>query len=232
MLEYKSDFTPIKDVDVKKGIVTGYLSSFDNKDFHNDIIVQGAFTKTLNERKNQIYFLNQHNWAQPHGKFSVLREDSKGLYFESNPLIDTTYSQDTLKLYEAGILNEHSIGYKTILEEYDKKSNTRILKEIKLFEGSNVTMGANSSTPFLGFKQSLKDIEDKSTRIIKALKDGNFTDETFILLEIALKQLQTDAYELGKKSLEEPIVITQGEPIKEIEIIKNFNLNELWNTKN
>ena len=39
----------IKDADVKLGIVTGYLASFNNLDSDNDIILPGAFTKTIAE---------------------------------------------------------------------------------------------------------------------------------------------------------------------------------------
>ena len=80
----------VSDVDLKNRVVTGYLSSFDNVDHSGDIIVKGAYTKTLKERRNEIVFLNQHRWEQPHGKFAVLQEDQKGLYFESEPLIKTS----------------------------------------------------------------------------------------------------------------------------------------------
>jgi HK97 family phage prohead protease len=156
ILSYKSIVGEVKDVDTKKRVITGYLSGFDNKDFDGDIIVKGAFKKSIDERKNDIYFLNQHNWSQPHGKFSMLKEDSKGLYFESEPLIDTSYSSDTLKLYEAGIVKEHSIGFQTILSDYDTKANARMIKEVKLYEGSNVTLGANPDTPFTGTETSIR----------------------------------------------------------------------------
>lgn len=194
----------VKDVDSKNRVVTGYLSTFGVKDKHGDIIEKGAFSKSLMERKENIFFLNQHNWQQPHGKFAVIQEDEKGLYFESNPLIDTSYSMDVIKLYEAGIMREHSIGFSTVKQEYDRKTETNYLKELKLYEGSNVTIGANSDTPFTGFKTSMAEIKDQTKRILKALRDGTFTDETFTLLEIALKQLQQDSYELGKISLQEP----------------------------
>jgi hypothetical protein len=229
ILSYKSIVGEVKDVDTKKRVITGYLSGFDNKDFDGDIIVKGAFKKSIDERKNDIYFLNQHNWSQPHGKFSMLKEDSKGLYFESEPLIDTSYSSDTLKLYEAGIVKEHSIGFQTILSDYDTKANARMIKEVKLYEGSNVTLGANPDTPFTGFKSlTLKEVNNQHKLILKAFRDGNFTDDTFSLLEIALKQLQKQAYELGKKSLKtkEPLIINtplEVEPINIVEIIKNFN---------
>jgi HK97 family phage prohead protease len=199
LLKFKGLQSSLKDVDVKNRIVTGYLSAFDNKDLDGDVIVKGAFTKSINERKNQIFFLNQHNWKQPHGKFSVLQEDSKGLYFESEPLIDTSYSSDALKLYDAGILNEHSIGFQTI--KSDDEDGVRMLKELKLYEGSNVTLGANPETPFTGFKNmTLKEINDKHKLILKAFRNGDFTDDTFGLLEIALKELQREAYLLGTKS--------------------------------
>ncbi len=233
ILDYKSITGEVKDIDTKKRVITGYLSGFDNKDHDGDIIIKGAYKKSIDERKDNIFFLNQHNWKQPHGKFSVLEEHTKGLYFESEPLIDTSYSSDTLKLYEAGIIKEHSVGFQTMLSSYDSKSDARIIKEIKLYEGSNVTLGANSDTPFTGFKSlNIKEVNDQHKLILKAFRNGDFTDETFCLLEIALKQLQKQSYELGKKSLsdnDEPIKTTQNIITKPtvdnsdlINTIKNF----------
>lgn len=228
LINFKNTTSPIKDVDVKKGIITGYLSDFDTKDYDGDVIVKGAYKKTLQEG-NQ-FFLNQHNWAQPHGRFNLLQEDSKGLYFESNPLINTTYSQDTLKLYEAGIIKEHSVGFITIKDEYSQKDNARIIKEIKLLEGSNVTLGANPNTPFTGFKSlTMDETNDQVKRIVKMLRNGTLTDETFTLLEIALKQLQKQAYNLGVKSLnkDEPIkkitpLVVEPKSLDIVTIINNF----------
>ena len=227
ILKYKSIFGSVKDIDMKNKIVTGYLSSFDNKDYDNDIILRGAYKKSIAERKNDIYFLNQHDWKQPHGKFNVLEEREKGLYFESTPMIDTSYSMDALKLYEAGIVKEHSVGYQVVKAEFSKKDDANIIKEIKLYEGSNVTLGANNNTPFTGFKSyNLKQVNDQYKQILKAYRNGTFTDETFGLLEIALKQLQAQMFELGKQSLDsktadivtdievkEPIIIDSNKQI-------------------
>ena len=225
ILSYKSILNgSVEDVDVKKRIVTGYLSSFDTKDYDNDVIVKGAYSKSINERKNNIFFLNQHDWKQPHGKFNVLTEDSKGLYFESTPFVDgVSYSEDTLKLYDAGIIKEHSVGFNVVKSDFDTKDNVRVIKEIKLYEGSNVTLGANENTPFTGMKSmTLQEVNDQYKLITKAFRNGTFTDETFSLLEVALKQLQMQSYELGKKSLivDEPIVITQSND--EADAIKQF----------
>ena len=222
-LEYKSSKGPIKDLDMKRRVVTGYLSAFGNVDSTDDVMEPGAFAKSLNERKEQIFFLNQHKWDQPHGKFQVLEEDKKGLYFESTPLLDTTYSSDLLKLYEAGIINEHSIGYSAIKHDQDQKG-VRHLREVKLYEGSNVTIGANSQTQFTGFK-GIKEINDQAQLIYKAYRNGTFTDETFTLLELALKQLQRDAYEMGRKDMKESLAQPSDDIaiIEPIQLIKEFN---------
>jgi HK97 family phage prohead protease len=199
-LEYKFITGAVNDIDTQKRVVTGYLSKFGNTDLDNDIMDKGAFTKTLQERKENIFFLNQHNWSQPHGKFAVLEVDEYGLKFESNALPDTTYSNDALKLYEAGIIKEHSVGFLTMKSEYVRETDKRVIKEVKLYEGSNVTLGANPDAVFTGLKSFTKeDISEREKAILKAFRSGTFTDETFTLLEIALKQLQLQAYELGKK---------------------------------
>lgn len=230
LLEFKSLGGEIKDIDTTKRVVTGYLSAFGNEDSYGDTIEKGAFTKSINDRKEKIYFLNQHNWSQPHGKFKVLMEDNKGLYFESEPLVNTSYSNDLLKLYDAGIINEHSIGFQTIKSEWSKDGDTRVLKEIKLYEGSNVTRGANPETPFTGLKSlTVEVLNNEAKLIMKAMKNGTFTDETFVLLEMALNKLQTDAFALGQKSLkkQEPLDNTLKfiEPIEDIKAIQDFIKN-------
>lgn len=229
--EYKNIGASVKDVDSSNRIVTGYLSNFGNIDLDDDIMQKGAFSKSLMERKNNIFFLNQHNWNQPLSKFAVLQEDEKGLYFESNPLPNTTYADDVLKLYDAGVLDQHSIGFQTIVSEFDQKSSIRTIKEVKLYEGSVVTMAANPSAIFTGVKcLTLEEIGLKEKKLIKSIKNGTFTDETFVLLEIALKQLQLDAYELGKKSLEAVTTVDTLKPISTdnkdmLELLKNFKTN-------
>lgn len=197
ILELKNNGS-VKDVDVSQRKVSGYLSAFDNVDSDNDIIVKGAFSKSITERKNKIFFLQQHDWSRPLGKFTTLVEDEKGLYFEAE-IVQTSYGIDQLKLYESGLVNEHSIGFQTI--KADKAaSGVRTIKEVKLYEGSAVTLGANSNTPFTGFKSELKNQTDTINKIVMLMKNGDLTDETFTQLEIALKMLQFEAYEIGKNT--------------------------------
>lgn len=230
LLEYKNFTAEIKDIDAKSMTVTGYWSKFGNVDYDDDIIAMGAATKTIAERgpmgSNEIFFLNQHNWSQPHGKPMVLEAQEKGIYFESK-IAPTSYGKDALVLYAEGIVVQHSIGFSTVKADYDQKTGVRTIKEIKLYEGSNVTLGANPETPFTGFKSlTMAEINDQISKMMKLLKDGSLTDEGFGRLEIALKQFQLEAFNLGKNSLSdaEPTIVTQvkDEPNILTEIIKHL----------
>ncbi len=197
----KSLISELADVDVKNGIVTGYYSAFNNIDHDGDMIVQGAFAKTIAERgpqgSNQILHLLQHNWQKVLGKPQLLQERDKGLYFETK-IVTTTLGTDTLKLYEAEVYNEHSIGFRTMKWEKVEEGNDWYYKllELKLYEGSTVALGANQETPFTGFKSAEEKLSalDKTNKrfdkLIKARELRDLTDETYIQIEIELEQIK------------------------------------------
>lgn len=190
-MEYKSIGQSFKDVDVKAGVVTGYLSAFGNIDSDGDMIMPGAFQKTISEwgpngRKRIKHFLD-HDSTKSVGVFLVLKEDDYGLYYESKAG-DWTGGVDFLKMVEAGAITEHSIGFKTIKQE-KSEGHTKI-QEIKLYEGSSLQgWGANEFTPVVGVK-SLEAIEKLFSTLERELKSGTYTDETMIRIEAYLKSLQ------------------------------------------
>jgi HK97 family phage prohead protease len=217
-----------KDADVSKGIVTGYFASFGNKDSDGDIIVKGAFEKSIHENgpqslKPRIKHLLNHDVTKPLGKLLLLQEDAKGLYYESQ--VGThSLGKDFVKMVESGLITEHSIGFKAMKE--DKKSDANYMIEIKLWEGSGLTAwGANSETPMTGMK-SLEKAHAASNRIemiTKALRDGTYTDETFDLLEIELKQLQQLYINLTTTT--EPELSTLPETKELMDGLQTFNNN-------
>src|SRR6188768_857486 len=118
LLSYKSvpGSLEFKDIDGKKGIVTGYFSSFDTKDAENDIIRKGAFVKSIQEtgpKSNQprIRHLYNHDPFKPLGVLTELKEDNQGLYYESK-IGSHSLGQEFLKMAESGLITEHSIGYR------------------------------------------------------------------------------------------------------------------------
>jgi len=223
LLEEKDNIGSVKDVSLADRTITGYLAHFGSMDYNNDVIVKGAFEKTIQERGKELKFLNNHDFKQPHNRFSLLKEDDKGLYFEVKMVDGVSYSMDVLRLYDAGVIDEQSIGFFAIKKEI--KSGTRFLKELKLGEGSNVTVAMNPNAKFMGFKSMTPErCNDQVKNIMKFLRNGNVTDETFLQLELGLSQLQSYSYELGRKSLEKPSDddTLVNEPMSQIEIIKSF----------
>lgn len=227
MLEFKNINAEVKDVDIASRTVSGYLSKFGNIDHHNDIMQKGAFSKSINERPSDIYFLYQHDWSKPLQKgFNVLKEDDNGLYFEAK-IVDTSYGLDAIKLYDSGVLAQHSVGFETIKSNHSA-GKPRVITEVKLWEGSAVTMAANPEAVFMGFKSlTINEIKDQTSKILKLLRNGTLTDDTFIQLELALKMLQTKSFELGKQhsiKAEEPTIVTQGNYEPLFNKINNFKL--------
>jgi HK97 family phage prohead protease len=182
----------IEDVDDVKGIVTGYFSAFNNIDSDGDVIVSGAYKKSIAENgpmgRNRIMHLLQHNPLMPLAKPIELMEDAKGLRFTSK-ITETSYGKDVIKLYSEGVFNEHSVGFEII--KADNKAGYREIKEIKLWEGSTVTWGANPNTPIESMKSWDKPkSEEMIAKFCNILRNGDLTDESMIQLEIGLKQIE------------------------------------------
>jgi len=157
---YKSySTTSEKDLTVNGRTVTGYLAVFNNKDSDGDILIKGCFAKSLQERGvdsttgNKIAHLWQHDMKDPLGKYTVLKEDDYGLYFEC-PYDDIPQANRALKQFQSGTLDKFSIGYCYVWDkmEYDENADAFVCKELELYEGSVVTMAANDMTYFAGLK--------------------------------------------------------------------------------
>jgi HK97 family phage prohead protease len=182
----------IEDVDDVKGIVTGYFSAFNNIDSDGDVIVSGAYKKSIAENgpmgRNRIMHLLQHNPLMPLAKPMELMEDAKGLRFTSKNT-ETSYGKDVIKLYSEGVFNEHSVGFEIV--KADNKAGYREIKEIKLWEGSTVTWGANPNTPIESMKSWDKPkSEEMLAKFCNILRNGDLSDESMIQLEIGLKQIE------------------------------------------
>lgn len=195
-IEYKSIGTSeimLKDIDEKQGRITGFFSKFGNIDSDKDMIMPGAFTRTLKNNAARIKHLYQHDPLKPlsgvkNGRL-VITEGKEGLEFDST-ISQTSYGRDTIKLYADGVIDEHSIGFNTI-EKSEKKGYVEIT-EIKLWEGSTVTWGANELAGTTNVKSLTKeDAIKKMDVVIKSLRNGKYENEdVFDLLEIYFKQLQ------------------------------------------
>ena len=192
----------VEDVDMATRKVKAVWARIGNVDFDNDVIAPEAFTKTLQERgpagKNLIWSLVDHKASTKHaiGKPEQLYVEGDAL-IAITPIIETETGEDILKLYEANLINQHSIGFSTIKSETNNDTGVRTLKELMLYEGSAVLWAANPETPTISLFKGMNPEEVKETlngrleKLIKAFKHGTFTDDTFQLLELEIKQIQT-----------------------------------------
>lgn len=137
--------------DVDRGVFEGYASYFGNKDSYGDVVEKGAFADTLKNDAHRVKVLWQHNPYQPIGKPLHMEEDSKGLYVRAK-VAPTTLGKDVLVLLREGVINELSIGYVPVEDEWDDKEQVRRLKKIKLYEFSPVTWAANELAVITGVK--------------------------------------------------------------------------------
>jgi hypothetical protein len=150
------------------------------------------------------------------------------------PIIETEKGEDIIKLYEAGLINQHSIGFSTIKSNVDK-NGIRTITELKMYEGSAVLWGANPETPTLGFKGEFKETKENLSmrleNLIKAFRGGSFTDDTFALMEIQIKQIQAELLALEiTETITQPAEAVEPTPVVEekndeevLKAIKQFN---------
>lgn len=135
------------------GRFAGYASVFDVVDNQKDMIVQGAFTRTLREQEGDIRLLWQHNFDEPIGVFTTLREDTRGLYVEGRLLLDVQRAKEAHSLLKAGAICGLSIGYVPVEYHIDAQTGVRVLEEVALYEVSLVTFPANSAATVHAVKE-------------------------------------------------------------------------------
>lgn len=142
------------------GIFSGYASVFGNVDAYGDVVMPGAFTKSLAEKKPALLW--QHNSHEPIGVWQNFKENEKGLFATGQLLVDgVARAKEAYALLKAGALNGLSIGY--MLNEYEwVKANDeefRKLTEIDLWEVSLVTFPANDEARISDVKEAISELE-------------------------------------------------------------------------
>lgn len=149
-------------------VVTGFVSIFGNVDDGGDLIVPGAYRKTLAERGARLKWLWQHDMTKPPvAKILEIREASReelpvdvlaqhpettGGLLVKREYLDTPRGNEVLQGIRAGAVGEMSIGYDALQADYPLDMSVggravrRRLKEIRLWECSDVNWGMNAAT--------------------------------------------------------------------------------------
>lgn len=162
------------------GEFEGYGSVFGVKDSHSDIVIKGAFTKSLArwaERGRLPAMLWQHKTDEPIGVYTEMREDDHGLYVKGRLLIeDDALARRAHAHMKAGSLDGLSIGFMLNDSEYDRTKGAEILKEIDLWEVSPVTFASNQDARIESVKSILEGGDTPSPSLVeKVLREVGFS---------------------------------------------------------
>lgn len=122
------------------GVFVGYASLFGRRDGQGDVVMPGAFARTLKNRgASGIRMLFQHDPAEPVGTWLEVREEAHGLFVRGRLNTKVQRGQELLALLDGKGIDGLSIGFKTVRARNDRALGVRRLLEVDLWEISLVT---------------------------------------------------------------------------------------------
>lgn len=169
-MEYKSTITDFEETDDRA--IAGFASVAGNIDGGNDRIWSGAFRKTLKENSERVQHLWQHDMMQPPTAVIVDLKEVKridlppkmqdkypqatGALLVVRRYLDTPRGDEVLTGIKSGAIKEMSIGYDPIKFDFEeltpgsetneRMSIVRNLRELRLWDTSDVNWGMNALT--------------------------------------------------------------------------------------
>ena len=203
---------------------TGHGSVFGNVDLGDDIVVPGAFKKSLSEKQKSgvmpgLFWM--HDPGKVAGKWVEMKEDSRGLWVRGE-LAPTPLGDEIHTLMKMEAVSGLSIGFQIRDHDYDKDGN-RLIKEVDLWEVSVVSLPMNplarvthvkTRTSELGeyvptpreFERILRDVgcsKSVAKRLIHKLFDDEEAGETPVA---ALCDAEVDEAEARAKAIADRIL--------------------------
>ena len=122
----------------------GHGSIFGNTDYGGDIVMPGAFKRSLAQHHKSgglpaMFWM--HDAAKVPGKWVEMAEDKQGLSVKG-VLAPTPLGDEVHTLLKMQAVSGMSIGYRTLDQDYDSDGN-RLIKEAELWEVSVVSLPMN-----------------------------------------------------------------------------------------
>lgn len=155
------------DTEQEVGFFTGYASTWDI-DYANDIVIKGAYAKTLADDYPNggagIPIHWQHKDGSPFdiiGETVSAVEDDKGLLITAKLDLDNEQGAKAYDLLKRGLIHQMSVG--VVVEKsrvfYDEETyeRSRELQQVKLFEISVVQIAMNQGAEILEVKNAKAD---------------------------------------------------------------------------
>ncbi|MBU2483898.1 MAG: HK97 family phage prohead protease [Alphaproteobacteria bacterium] len=153
------------------GTFSGYASVFNVKDRGGDIVMPGAFRKSLQTYPpGKVKLLWQHASDEPIGTWVKFEEDGRGLKAEGKIILETAKGREVHALMKAGAVDGLSIGFRTIRDEMDRQKGARLLHELELREVSIVTFPMNEDATVTSVKNTGNDFSELVAAINNATR--------------------------------------------------------------
>jgi len=172
---------------------SGVASPYGNTDLGNDIVVKGAFARTLDLMGKERPLLWQHQAGSPVG-IGEFEDSEKALMLKKGTL--EMALDDAKKAHvsiKSRIVKGLSIGYMPVKWEWQKSEEAdgwpiRLLKEVKLYEVSIVTFPMNESAVITSVKSTAGAIafwndEIKAGRLDRSMVADQLEKLTALLAE-------------------------------------------------
>src|SRR2546423_5776911 len=122
------------------GTVEGYASLFGELDAARDMVMPGAFARTLKSRGlRRIPMLFQHDPSEPVGVWLELTEEFRGLRARGKLIPEVARARELFALVTSGAVDGLSIGFRTVKARVDPATRVRKIIDLELWEISIVT---------------------------------------------------------------------------------------------
>ncbi len=208
-------------------VVTGFPSIIGNVDDGGDLIEPGSFLKTIGERAGRVRWLWGHDQTLPPiarvvemaevGRSELPEEvlakapSATGALLVKREYLDTPRANEVLAAIVAGAQDEMSFGYDAIQVEFPKgltvggRQVKRRLKEIRLWEFSDVLWGMNPATGNLkaAVERLLAELPQTGPERQKAL--ANWLESR---LHLHFTEIADELYGDGRLTREERIALS------------------------
>lgn len=172
--------------------IAGYANT-SAKDRVGDIVLPQAWAKGIeNYRKNPV-LLYQHDHTKPIGRADAVRVDKKGIFIEASVSNAAEKLHGVQTLIKDGALKSFSVGFRVKDADYDKASDTFLIKDVELLEISVVSVPANQDSLFSIRKsfeddQSYEDFKKNYISSVVEKESEELTEDASINLEAAITE--------------------------------------------
>ncbi len=159
----------VEDDSLQEGEIVAYAAIFGNVDSYGDVIVKGAFEKTLTEWRasgDVIPLLWGHDMASPESNIGGVveaREDDRGLRIRARlDIEDNPRALQVYKLVKGRRVRDLSFAFDAVDCDWVERDGQDVclLKEVTLYECSIVPIGANPETEIVAVKQAAIDAQN------------------------------------------------------------------------